>query len=267
MDTEINAQTYESADAIPDVMTPGGARTAPQDAGEVLDENMAQRGAEQDMLRAQQRGEVGQQTTQHKPSAANPGEGLPPNPTGSESQSSPDASSGANVDGADQGPSNGETYDSGKTLDDAAEKKTLNETETVPRTELLALAAEFQNFRNATNRRVEEARDRAARGVLEDLLPVLDNLEMGLRFVRDAKDTESMRQGIEFIAQQFRDVMKSHGVEPIASQGQMFDPLRHDAIEQVESEAAEGTVVEESQSGYLYKGQILRPARVKVAGK
>lgn len=232
-------------------------------AAEVLDENIAQREGEQQMQEAQHRGEVGSQTTEHKPSAGTPGHGLPPNPTGSESQSGPsdgtaDANGVENLDAANE---------HGQTLGDVAEKKTLIDTDVVPRSELLALAAEFQNFRNAANRRLDEARDRAARGVLEDLLPVLDNLEMGLKFVHSAKDAESMKQGIEFIAQQFRDVMKSHGVEPIISQGQPFDPLRHDALEQVESDEPEGTVVEEAQSGYLYKGQILRPARVKVAGK
>lgn len=261
MDTEINAQTYNPTQNGDDATTPGGARTAPQNADAVMDENIAQRGAEQEMQQAQQNGEVAQQRTQHKPSAGNPSEGLPPNPTGSESQSSPqsNATGGAeNLDAANE---------NGPTLGDVAEKKTLIDTDVVPRSELLALAAEFQNFRNAANRRQDEARNRAARGVIEDLLPVLDNLEMGLKYVRDAKDAESMRQGIEFIAQQFRDVMKSHGVEPIASQGQPFDPLRHDAIEQIPSDAPEGTIVEEAQSGYLYKGQILRPARVKVAGK
>jgi molecular chaperone GrpE len=219
-------------------------------------------------LQAQHRGEVGQQRTQHKPSANNPEEGLPPNPTGSESQSSPDATSTENGNAENAGEENlHAAQQNGPTLNDVAEKKTLSDEDTVPRAELLALAAEFQNFRNAANRRLDEARDRAARGVLEDLLPVLDNLEMGLKYVRDAKDADSMRQGIEFIAQQFRDVMKNHGVEPIPSQGQTFDPLRHDAIEQVQSDQPEGTVVEEAQRGYSYKGQILRPARVKVAGQ
>jgi len=232
-------------------------------ASEVLEENIARREGEQEMLEAQHRGEVGQQNTQHKPSAAHPGQSLPPNPTGSETQSGPsDDQSGANgVENLDA------ANEHGQTLGDVAEKKTLTDTDVVPRAELLALAAEFQNFRNAANRRLDEARERAAKRVLEDLLPVLDNLEMGLKFVNSAKDAESMKQGIEFIAQQFRDVMKSHGVEPIVSQGQTFDPLRHDAIEQVDSDEPEGTVVAEAQSGYLYKGQILRPARVKVAGK
>ncbi|HEX8552480.1 MAG TPA: nucleotide exchange factor GrpE [Abditibacteriaceae bacterium] len=232
----------------------GGARTEPQSAEEFMERNLGERADEQTMYGDQQNGEVGQQTVDLKPSAGNPDSGLPANPTGSE-----------NTGGANP-------------TDDESQKKTLNDADAVASSEparaatdndekFLALAAEFQNYRNAANRRVEEARERAARNVLEDLLPVLDNLETGLKYVRDAKDAESMKQGIEFIAQQFRDVIKNHGVEAIEAQGQPFDPLRHDALEEVASDAPEGTVVEETQRGYSYKGAVLRPARVRVAGK
>ena len=235
-----------------DAMTPGGERTAPQDAGDIMDRNLDERSGEQQMLQDQISGQVAQQTVDLKPSAGSPESGLDSNPTGSESTGA------ANE------------------MDDQTQKKTLNDGESANETarahnehdeKFLALAAEFQNYRSAANRRVEEARERAARSVLEDLLPVLDNLETGLRYVRDARDIDSMKQGIEFIAQQFRDVLKSHGVEALETTGETFDPLRHDALEEVQSDAPAGTVVEETQRGYLYKGQILRPSRVRVAGK
>jgi len=79
---------------------------------------------------------------------------------------------------------------------------------------------------------------------------------------------ESLRVGVEFIAQQLRDTLKNYGVEPIEAQGRKFDPLHHEALEEVsDSGHPEGTVVDEAQRGYSYKGQVLRPSRVRVAGK
>ena len=74
--------------------------------------------------------------------------------------------------------------------------------------------------------------------------------------------------GIEFIAQQLRDALKGHGVESIEAMGQKFDPLKHDALEEVtESGHPEGTILSEAQRGYTFKGQVMRPSRVRVAGK
>ncbi|HEX8835131.1 MAG TPA: nucleotide exchange factor GrpE, partial [Abditibacteriaceae bacterium] len=132
----------------------------------------------------------------------------------------------------------------------------------------LRLAADFENYKRQAARRETEGRERAARSVIEDLLPVLDNFERAVDAARNAKDVESVRIGVEFIAQQFRDALKNHGVEPIDSKGQMFDPLRHDALEEVSgSDLPEGTVIDEAQRGYVYKGTVLRPSRVRVAGK
>ena len=59
--------------------------------------------------------------------------------------------------------------------------------------------------------------------------------------------------------------LEGAGLEPIGSVGEAFDPQKHDAIEEIESDKPSGTIVEEAQRGYLYNGQVLRPARVKVA--
>lgn len=132
----------------------------------------------------------------------------------------------------------------------------------------LRAVAELENFKRQAARREQEARERASRNVIEDLLPVLDNFERALEAARTAKDVEGVRTGIEFIAQQLRDALKGHGVESIESLGQKFDPLKHDALEEVAgSEHPEGTILSEAQRGYTFKGQILRPSRVRVAGK
>lgn len=133
--------------------------------------------------------------------------------------------------------------------------------------QLLQLAADFENYKRQAARREGEVRERAVRTVLEDLLPVLDNFERAVQAAQNARDVESLRIGIEFILQQLQESLRSQGVETIEAKGQLFDPLLHEALEEVPGEGeAPGTVVDEVQSGYVYKGQVLRPARVRVAG-
>jgi molecular chaperone GrpE len=96
---------------------------------------------------------------------------------------------------------------------------------------------------------------------------VLDNLERALEAANNAKDVDSVRMGVEFIAQQFREVLRGHGVEVIEAQGKAFDPAHHEALEEISgTEHPEGTVAHEVQRGYKFNGRVLRPSRVRVAG-
>jgi molecular chaperone GrpE len=71
---------------------------------------------------------------------------------------------------------------------------------------------------------------------------------------------------MELIFQRLFDTLKKLGLEPIDSQGQPFDPHIHHAVDKHETEdIASDTVLEEYQRGYNFKGQLLRPAMVKVA--
>ena len=131
--------------------------------------------------------------------------------------------------------------------------------------QLVHLAADFENFKRQAARRESEARDRAVRSLVEDLLPTLDNFKLAVEASRNSSDVESLRIGVEFILQMFEEALRNNGVKPIEAKGKSFDPLQHEALEQVESEEAPGTVVEEAQRGYVYKDQVLRASRVKVA--
>jgi molecular chaperone GrpE len=131
---------------------------------------------------------------------------------------------------------------------------------------LAYLAADFENYKRQTSRRLEEERQRAERRLLEQLLPALDNFNLALHHAGTAKDVDSLKIGLEFIAQQLEGALRGAGLEPIAAKGQKFDPTKHDAVEEVEAEGVEsGTVLEESQRGWILGGQVLRPSRVKVA--
>ena len=133
--------------------------------------------------------------------------------------------------------------------------------------QLLQMAADFENFKRAASRREAEARERAARRVIEDLLPVFDNFDRAIQAAGSARDVETMRVGLEFIGQQMQSTLGEIGVQPIEAKGQPFDPTLHDAIEEIPGTGAQpGTVIEESSRGYTLNGNVLRAARVKVAG-
>lgn len=123
--------------------------------------------------------------------------------------------------------------------------------------------AEFQNLRKRVEREKVEWHERAATGAVEALLPVLDDFERALKVqCADPKYAE----GMNLIFQRLFETLKKLGLEPIVSQGQRFDPHIHHAVEKKESEeVSEDTVLEEYQRGYNFKGQLLRPAMVKVA--
>ncbi len=131
---------------------------------------------------------------------------------------------------------------------------------------LAYLAAEFENYKRQTTRRIDEERARAKRRVLETIFPALDNFNLALRHAGSAKDVASFQSGLQYIGQQLETALAEVGVAPIESVGQKFDPMRHDALEEVEVEGkTPGTVVEETQRGYTIDGAVLRPSRVKVA--
>jgi len=266
----------------------GGDLTPHQDADDASQENQDTRIGEEQMWEQQQSGEVGMQRDDLKPSTTHPDEGMPENPTGSESSSggassveetkTENAGSSAahaveptdrfNGDSADIGVTDNGIAGDGIAGDDSAGNgSTQGGALSEDKEKLAYLAAEFENYKRQAARRESEVREQSVKGVVLDLLPVLDNFERAVAAAKNARDVESLRVGVEYILQQFRDALRNHDVEPITAQGQIFDPIQHDALEEVQgSEHPEGTVIEETQSGYSYKGRVLRPSRVKVAG-
>jgi molecular chaperone GrpE len=238
----------------------GGEITAPQDADEVLQRKLDDNNALREMEQMQQEGEVEVHRHDLKPSPSNPEEGLPENPTGKEN------TGGANESAVDGDASSTQVDSPGATAGEVSRATMGGTSEADDR--FLRAVADLENFKRQASRRETEARERAVRNVVEDLLPVLDNFERALQAAQNSTDVQSLRIGVEFIAQQFRDALKNHGVEPIQAEGQHFDPLRHEALEQVSgSDQPEGTIIGEAQRGYSFKGQVIRPSRVRVAGK
>ena len=131
---------------------------------------------------------------------------------------------------------------------------------------LAYLAAEFENYKRQSARRIEEERARAKRRVLETIFPAIDNFNLALRHAGSARDMASFQSGLEYIGQQLETALGEVGLAPIQAVGQTFDPTKHDALEEIKVQGqSAGTIVEETQRGYTLDGAVLRPSRVKVA--
>jgi molecular chaperone GrpE len=131
----------------------------------------------------------------------------------------------------------------------------------------LRAAADLDNFRRRAQKEKADLEKFAIEGLAKDLLEVVDNLERALSHHKPQSDApDPLFAGVEMVLKQFRQKLVKVGVEGFESQGLPFDPLRHEAIQQVESrEHANGTVVTEFQRGYFLHGRLLRPALVVVA--
>ncbi|MEK6613872.1 MAG: nucleotide exchange factor GrpE, partial [Candidatus Binatota bacterium] len=99
-----------------------------------------------------------------------------------------------------------------------------------------------------------------------DLLPVLDNLERAVDHAKGGGNGKPLLEGVEMVLKGFLDVLNKHGVTQISAKGELFDPERHEAIAQVESEEHKpNTVMEEHHKGYYLLDRLLRPSLVSVA--
>jgi molecular chaperone GrpE len=127
-------------------------------------------------------------------------------------------------------------------------------------------AAELENFKKRTTRDRDEAIRFANEVLIKDLLPVVDNLERAVAHAPGGGNGEPLVEGVEMVLRGFLDALAKHGVGPVDSVGKSFDPSRHEAMAQVESETDEpNTIVAEHQKGYLFHERLLRPALVSVA--
>ncbi len=123
--------------------------------------------------------------------------------------------------------------------------------------------ADLENIQKQSQKRMQDVMDRANGGLLQQLLPLLDEIE--ILATRDA-EKETLVQGVGMVLKKLQKVMDSEGVRVIEAEGRPFDPYRHDAVMEVETaEEPDGTVLEEVRRGYMYKDRVLRASMVKVA--
>ena len=128
--------------------------------------------------------------------------------------------------------------------------------------------ADLVNYKNDEGRRLEDTARFMSRSLMQDFLPLLDSFELALaHFGTEAGAAGGEQEkGMLLIRSQMMDILKKRGLEAIAvTVGEMFNPEKHEALGEMESEMPTGSVVEEIQKGYAIKGYVLRPARVRIA--
>lgn len=131
---------------------------------------------------------------------------------------------------------------------------------------LLRVQADYDNFRRRTREEREKERQYRAQSIVEDLLPVLDNFNRALDTKAENEESRAIIKGMEMVFRQFQDALIKEGVKEIAALGEPFDPNKHQAVMQVESDDHESnTVVEVLQAGYELNGRVIRPSMVKVS--
>lgn len=129
----------------------------------------------------------------------------------------------------------------------------------------LRAAAELENYRRRVQRDMAQQTLAAQMDLIRPLLGLLDNIERGLQAAREAPDIEKLRQGLELMQRQFQQILQKLEIQAIIPEvGSLPDPAYHEVLSTIP--APEGTqphtIVEVVEAGYLYRGHLLRPARV-----
>lgn len=132
--------------------------------------------------------------------------------------------------------------------------------------QMIRRQAELENYRKRLIRDKEDAVLFANTKLIEDLLPFLDNLDRALAVAKNGGDVNSLVEGLEMAQNQLCTTLdKNWGLKVIASAGQEFDPMLHEACMMTVDESLEKeTVLEEFQKGYTLHERVLRPAKVKI---
>jgi molecular chaperone GrpE len=128
---------------------------------------------------------------------------------------------------------------------------------------LLRKTAEFDNYRKRTDRERQQLSEAAAADLLQELLPLVDDME---RALRSEGGGAGIRKGVELIHKQLVETLRKRGVRPIDALGADFDPHYHMAVaHEPANDRRDGEVIEEFRRGYMLGDRLLRPAMVKVA--
>ena len=129
--------------------------------------------------------------------------------------------------------------------------------------ELQYAKADMQNMQKQNIKRIHDVMDRANGSILQQLIPLLDELQILGAYDADKK---KLVEGIQMVEKKLMKVLEMEGVQPIEANGLKFDPFKHEAIMEVETlDVEDGCVAEEIRRGYTYKNRVLRACVVKVA--
>ena len=126
--------------------------------------------------------------------------------------------------------------------------------------------ADFENYKKRSAREKEEAIKYANSSLLEKLISIVDNFELGLEAARAEGEKSPIFSGMSMVLKQVMDLLADSGLQPIDAVGQEFDPNLHEAIaREASDEVPEGTVIRQTRRGYRMKDRLLRPSSVVVS--
>jgi len=126
--------------------------------------------------------------------------------------------------------------------------------------------ADLENYRKRTIREKDELRQFAATNLMEDVIPILDNLGLGLAAARQQTDVKAIVDGVSLVMEQLKNTLARHGLKEIDPAGQRFDPNFHECIaHQPNPTVPEENVIQVVRLGYSLNGRLLRPASVIVS--
>lgn len=126
--------------------------------------------------------------------------------------------------------------------------------------------ADFENYKKRAAREKEQAVKYANSALLERLIPVVDNFELGLEAARGEGESSPVFSGMSMVLKQLMDFLTEQGLQPIVATGQKFDPNLHEAIaHEPSNQFPEGIVIRQTRRGYRLKDRLLRPSSVVVS--
>jgi len=129
----------------------------------------------------------------------------------------------------------------------------------------LRLRAEFENFKKRMQKEKGDLVKFGNENLLKALLPVLDNLSRAIEHGKNAKENSPLLEGVEMTCKEFLNILDRFGVKPVPAVGEVFDPEKHEALSQEESDQETNRVIAAVENGYFYHDRLLRPAKVIVS--
>jgi molecular chaperone GrpE len=126
--------------------------------------------------------------------------------------------------------------------------------------------ADLENYRRRVMREKDELRQFAVTGLMEELVPVLDNVALALAAAKQQSDVKAVSDGVTLVLEQLKGALARQGLKEVNPAGQKFDPNFHECIaHQPDAKVAEEHVTQVVRTGYTLNGRLLRPASVIVS--
>jgi molecular chaperone GrpE len=125
--------------------------------------------------------------------------------------------------------------------------------------------ADFENYKKRAAREKEEAIKYANSSLLERLVAIVDNFELGLEAAKGEGEQSPVYSGMTLVLKQLNDFLTENGLQPIEAEGKKFDPNLHEAIAHQPSHLPEGAIIRQTRRGYRFKDRLLRPSQVVVS--